>query len=206
MSDPAAPPAKRPFVIGVTGDIASGKSTVLELLGQLGADTIDADSLYRDLVEPGQPLLAQLAGHFGPSIVSADGHLDRRALGAIVFTDQDALAELDRLTHPAVIEAAAEHIARSEAPLVAIAAVKLVESGMADQCDEVWLVECEPATQLERLVIRNGMDPDDARARIAAIPDRTPVRARANVLIDNSGSRADTRAQVEQARRRLPIT
>ena len=206
MSDPQASQPTRPFVIGVTGDIASGKSTVLEILGQLGAETIDADKLYGDLIEPGQPLLAALSGHYGPAIIAPDGRLDRRALGAIVFADPGALAELDRITHPAVIEAAIARIERSTAPLVAIDAVKLVESGMADHCDEVWVVECDPETQLERLVVRNGMDPDDARARIAAIPDRTPVRARASVLIDNSGSRADTRAQVEQARQRIPVS
>jgi dephospho-CoA kinase len=195
----------RPFVIGVTGDIACGKSTVLELLGKLGAETINADELYHDLIQPGQPLAKALIDHFGVEIVAPGGGIDRRALGIIVFADPAALAELDRITHPTVIEAAVARIAQSTHSLVAIDAVKLVESGMADHCDEVWLVECDPAIQLERLVVRNGMDPDDAHARIAAIPDRTPVRARASVLIDNSGSRADTRAQVEQARQRLPV-
>ena len=196
----------RPFVIGVTGDIASGKSTVLEMLGKFGAETINADDIYHELIQPGQPLAKALVDHFGTDIAAPGGGIDRRALGTIVFADPVALAELDRITHPAVIEAAVARIARSTHPLVAIDAVKLVESGMADYCDEVWLVESDPAIQLERLVVLNGMDPDDARARIAAIPDRTPVRARASVLIDNSGSRADTRAQVEQAQQRILVS
>lgn len=195
----------RPFVIGVTGAIATGKSTVLAMLAELGADTIDADRLYHELIAPGTPLNTALADRFGAGIVAPDGTIDRRALGVIVFSDPTALQDLDRITHPAVISAARDRIASSAAAVVAIDAVKLVESGMDALCDRVWVVTCDDASQLARLQARNALSIDEARRRIAAQPPLEPKLARADLVIDNSGDRESTRAQVAVAWARLPI-
>jgi len=194
-----------PYVIGVTGDIACGKSTVLGMLGDLGAETIDADRLYHQLIQPGMPLWTALRRRFGDGIIASDGTIDRKALGRIVFEDPVDLVDLDRLTHPAVIEAALGFFERSSAQVVAIDAVKLVESGMAAFCHQVWLVRCDREVQLQRLIERNDLSYDDASTRIGAQPDRAAARARADVVIDNCGSLADLRAQVDQAWSRIPI-
>jgi len=197
--------AAPPFVIGITGDIACGKSTVLELLAERGAETIDADLLYHQLIEPGMPLWAALTRRFGDEIVAPNGEIDRAALGRIVFNDPADLADLDRLTHPAVIEAARDRIDHSSAQVVAVDAVKLVESGMADYCDQVWLVQCDGESQFARLAARNGLSRDDAVRRVTAQPDRSTARARSDAVIDNSGSLVDLRAQVDLAWSRIPI-
>lgn len=202
---PGGPTVRRPYVIGVTGNIACGKSTVLRALADLGAATIDADRVYHDLIAPGRPLNDALVARFGPSIRSADGSIDRRALGAIVFADPAALADLDRLTHPAVRQEVLRRIDASDAAVVAIDAVKLVESGFDRFCDAVWLVECTPEQQLERLMHRNALTAEEARRRIAAQPALEPKRAAASVIIDNSGDEAETRVRIQNRWRELPI-
>ena len=135
---------KVPFRLGVTGGIATGKSTLMGILSALGAETIDADLVYRDLIRLGQSLHTRLVERWGPGIVAADGSIDRKELGAIVFSDPDELAELDRLTHPAIRREIETLAKTSTANVVAIDAVKLIESGHADQCDAVWLVVADP--------------------------------------------------------------
>ncbi len=161
----------RPFVIGITGPIACGKSAVMRLLAEQGAETIDADLVYRDLVQAGQPLLARLAERFGPEILDDGGGLNRRALGAIVFADPVALADLDRLTHPAISEEIARRVRESSASRIAIEAVKLSDSGIRPLCDEVWLVTCDPNVEERRLIERNAISTEEARRRIAAQPE-----------------------------------
>ncbi|MGH2560657.1 MAG: dephospho-CoA kinase [Thermomicrobiales bacterium] len=200
-----SPPARRPFVIGVTGNIACGKSLVLQTLDGLGAQTIDADIVYHRLIEPELPLWETLVERFGTSILDADRRIDRRALGAIVFSDDGALADLDRLTHPAVIEAVDRLISESTAQVVAVDAVKLIESGMDRSCDRVWLVVCRPEQQIERLMARNNLPCEDAEHRVAAQPPLDAKIARADLIVDNSGSFEATREQVKRAWRELPI-
>jgi dephospho-CoA kinase len=183
-------------VLGVTGNIATGKSTVVSILRELGAHHIDADLVYRDLVATGQPLLHTLVEHFGEGIIAPDGSLDRKALGAIVFNDADRLAELDALTHPAVI---AETDRRADAireGVIVMDAVKLIESGHADVCDEVWLVTAPEEMQVRRVMNRNDVDADEARRRVAAQPPLEPKLDRADVVIDNSGTLDELREQV----------
>src|SRR5215213_8834537 len=115
-----------PFVIGLTGPIASGKSTVADLLRRRGAEVIDADQVYRSLLQPRSELWRQVVERFGPAIVRSDGEIDRAALGGVVFADPAALADLDRITHPAVVTEVRRRIARSTAPLIVLEAVKLV--------------------------------------------------------------------------------
>lgn len=184
------------IVLGVTGNIATGKSTVVGILRELGAHHIDADLVYRDLVAPGQPLLQRLVQHFGEEIIAPDGSLDRKALGAIVFKDHGKLRDLDSLTHPAVI---AESDRRADAILegvIVLDAVKLIESGHADDCDEVWLVTAPEEMQVRRIMTRNNVDADEARRRVAAQPPLEPKLERADVVIDNSGTLDELRAQV----------
>ncbi len=206
MSEARLAPETRPFVVGVTGNIASGKTTVMGLLADRGAMTLDADAVYHRLVAPGLPLWVALQERFGPGVVADDGTLDRRRLGAIVFADAEALADLDRLTHPAVVAAIEAAIAAIGVPLVAVDAVKLVESGLAERCDRLWVVTCPPAVQVERLMARNGYDRAEAERRVAAQPSLEMKLARADVVLDNGGDLAYLVAQVERAWADLPET
>jgi dephospho-CoA kinase len=195
----------RPFVLGVTGNIACGKSAVLQMLADLGAEPIDADKVYHELIEPDRPLWRSLIRHFGDDILTQDRQIDRRKLGGLVFGDPAALAELERITHPAIRDAILHRIAESASPVVAIDAVKLIEGGFDQFCDQVWLVTCSPDEQRERLMRRNGLSPAEADQRIAAQPPLEPKIARADLIIDNSGRLESTLAQVSAAWRRLPF-
>lgn len=203
MSDRIVMPSRK-IVLGVTGNIASGKSTVVAMLKELGATHIDADLVYRDLVQPGEPLLQRLAAHFGDEIVAPDGSLDRAALGRIVFSDPAALAELDRITHPTIIAEIDRRAGAIASGVVVIDAVKLVESGHADHCDIIWVVTVDPEAQVTRLMKRNKLDGLEARRRVAAQPPMGPKLARADRTIDNSGTLEETRRQVLAAWRDLP--
>ena len=196
----------RPFVLGVTGNIACGKSTVLRLLSELGAVPIDADVVYHDLIVPGAPLWHELRDRFGDGILAQDGRIDRRALGAMVFADPGALSDLDRLTHPAVNAEIRRRIARLTSPVVAVDAVKLVESGFDADCDRVWLVTCDPAQQVDRLIERNGLSREQALLRVNAQPPIDAKRERADLVIDNSGSPEATADLVRAAWGELPIS
>ncbi len=197
----------RPFLIGLTGNIACGKSAVLARLAELGAETIDADSVVHELQRPGEPVWAAIRQAFGPAVLTPEGALDRRALGAIVFGDPAALARLEALTHPAVRARIEERVAAAAGRGVAVMvidAIKLFEGGLADRCDQNWVVTCAPEQQLARLMARNGFTEAEARQRIAAQPPQAEKVARADLVIDNSGALADTHAQVDAAWRRVP--
>jgi dephospho-CoA kinase len=194
-----------PFVIGVTGPIASGKSTVAEYLRQRGADVIDADRVYRSLLQPGSGLWRQVVARFGPEIVGPDGEINRAALGGVVFADPEALADLDRITHPAVVAEVRTRIAQSTAPFVVLEAIKLVQSGLASDVDALWFVTADPETRRHRLMSRSGMDEASARARIAAAPDTVPEGVDVDVTIDNSGDLLSTSAAIDEAWRAVRI-
>lgn len=194
-----------PFVLGVTGNIACGKSTVLQMLAERGAETLDADAVYHDLIAPGAPLSEALRSRYGSDIFAPDGTIDRRALGALVFADPAALEELDALTHPAVVAEVQRLIEASDAQVMVVDAVKLVESGLADACDTLWLVTCEPDQQVERLMHRNSLSREEAKRRVALQPSVEAKRALAGAIINNSGTIAETRRQVAEAWERLPI-
>ncbi|HEY8601984.1 MAG TPA: dephospho-CoA kinase [Thermomicrobiales bacterium] len=196
----------RPYLIGVTGNIACGKSTVLARLAEHGAETIDADHVVHALMEPGEAVWSAIREAFGPGVIAADGRIDRRALGAVVFADRAELARLEGLTHPAVrarIVAQVANAARRGAVVVVVDAIKLYEGGLADHCDETWVVTCDPAQQLARLMARNNFSEAEARQRIAAQSPQADKIARADVVIDNSGTVAETRAQVDGAWQRI---
>jgi len=186
--------------IGLTGPIGCGKSTVARWLGErLAVVVIDADEVARDVLAPGTPEVEAVYVRFGDELRGAAGELDRAALGRIVFADPAALRDLEAIVHPAVrprILAEMDAADAAGAVAVVIEAIKLVEGGLADLCDEVWLVTCGPAAQLERLVGR-GSGPDDARARIDAQGDlATRLRPAATHIIDTGDDPAATRSRV----------
>ncbi|MCX2726849.1 dephospho-CoA kinase [Thermomicrobium sp. 4228-Ro] len=187
---------KRPYVIGITGNIACGKSLVVRELAACGAETVDADEVAREVTGPGSPVLAAIAQEFGAEVLRPDGSLDRRALGAIVFRDPEALRRLEAITHPAIVAEIRRRVAESRRPVVVIDAIKLFESSLARDCDEVWVVTCRPEQQLARLMARNGLSEEEALTRIRAQPPQEEKVARADRVIDNSGSIEETRRQV----------
>ena len=196
----------RPFVLGLTGNIASGKSTVLAMLTELGAVTLDADAVYHELIVTGAPLWRAIRDRFGERIVAPGGAIDRRALGALVLADSAVLADLDALTHPAVIAAVRDRLADLDGGIAVVDAVKLIESGMAQDCDRVWLVVSEPDQQVERRMRRNGLSRAEAERRVAAQPPLAPKLPLVDALIDNSGTVEATRAQVEANWRALSVS
>jgi dephospho-CoA kinase len=189
-------------VIGVTGPIGCGKSTIAGWLQEAGAVVIDADQVAREVTPPGSPELAAIVSEFGPAVLRDDGSLDRAALAALVFPNDAALARLEAIIHPAVRPRILDRISAAEragAPAVVVEAIKLVEGGLASLCDEIWLVTCSPAAQRVRLAAR-GTESSDTDARIAAQSDLvarlTPAATR---ILDTSSAPDETRAAVEAA-------
>lgn len=187
--------------IGLTGPIGCGKSTVAGWLGERGAVVVDADAVARQVTDQAD-VAAAVVARFGPDVRRADGTIDRAALGRVVFADPAALRALEEIVHPAVRPRILGAIAEAEsagAPAVAIEAIKLVEGGLAELCDEVWLVTCEPAVQRARVLAR-GSAPDDADRRITAQAELAHrARAVATREIETSGPIEATRAAVEAA-------
>jgi dephospho-CoA kinase len=193
-------------ILGLSGGIGSGKSTVTRILAELGAITIDADAIVHELQAPGQPMLAEIAAAFGPQVIAADGSLDREAVAAIVFRDEQARTRLGHLVHPPVI---AEMMRRAKAaveenvPLVVLDIPLLFEgrrsgrgSGALMNFDATVCVWVSRDVQLERTQARDGSDLGEAERRVAAQMPIDEKRDLADYVIDNSGSLEETRAQV----------
>jgi dephospho-CoA kinase len=196
----------RTRVIGLTGGIASGKSTVAGMLRELGAPIIDADVLARQVVEPGQPAYEDIVREFGPQVLAADGTIDRKRLGERVFGDAAARARLNAITHPrigAAGQAQIAHFSAAGAPVVIYEAALIVENGIHRALDGLIVVSASPEVQLERTMRRDGLDEAAARARLAAQLPLADKLAVATEVVDNSGTPAETRAQVAALWKRL---
>jgi dephospho-CoA kinase len=193
----------RPRIIGLTGNIATGKSVVMRQAAERGALTIDADRVVHELLDGDEAIQNAVAAAFGPEVRLPNGRIDRAALGRIVFSDPDKLRQLERLTHPAVRAEIARQIAAAGEATVVIEAIKLLEGPLAAACDQIWVTTCPRETQLERLRVCRGMDEATAVARVEAQALQAEKIARADVVIDTGGAMDETRAQFEAAWTRL---
>lgn len=186
-------------VIGLTGNIATGKSIVRKMLERLGAFGIDADWLARQAISKGAPGYAPVVRTFGEWILGEDGHIDRTRLGRLVFSDPAALARLEAIVHPLVGQAVDILASRASQPVIVVEAIKLLESSLWQACDAIWVVVAPEDQQLARLRQMRGMSAADARQRMAAQSPSVEKEARASHVIDNGGRLEQTWAQVQRA-------
>jgi dephospho-CoA kinase len=184
------------FRVGLTGGVASGKSTVTKLFGALGVPIIDTDQLAREVVEPGQPPLEQLVARFGPTILTPDGRLDRPALRTIVFSDARARTDLEALTHPAIGAALESRSQVAGGPYQILVIPLLVEKNLGSRLDRVLVVDCDEALQMRRLQARDGSTLEEARAILNAQAARATRLKAAHDVIKNDGQVAALAAQV----------
>ncbi|MEM7112990.1 MAG: dephospho-CoA kinase [Chloroflexota bacterium] len=192
------------LLIGLTGNIATGKSAVMRLAAREGALTIDADKVVHHIMENDPSMQAALAVAFGSHIRKANGQIDRPALGKIVFNDPDALRDLEAMLHPAVRVEIVRRLTESDAKVAMIEAIKLLEGGLAEMCHQIWVTRCLQSLQIDRMRICRGMDMESSVARINAQPPQEEKVAQADVVIDTGGLMRDTERQFELAWRRLP--
>lgn len=187
-------------VVGLTGGIASGKSSVARLFMEKGATVIDADELARVAVEPGSPALERVAALFGPAVLQPDGTLDRKRMRSLVFADGEKRRQLEGIVHPEIKRLARERInaaaARGERILFYMAPL-LIEAGVTDRVDEIWVVTVRPEIQLERLMARDGITRQEALGIIASQMPLAEKERYGRVLIDNSGTPEETRRLVD---------
>lgn len=197
------------YVIGLTGNIATGKSTVARLLRARGAEVIDADLLAHAVMAPGTPVWEAVVRTFGREILNPDGTIDRRRLGRIVFADPAALSQLEAIVHPTVGKALRQrlrHLQRRREPpcVVVIEAIKLIEAGLPVLCDAVWVVVAPREVQIRRLMETRHLTREEAILRVDAQPPVEPKLAVADVVIENTGSLNDLERRVQAAWERIP--
>ncbi len=187
--------------IGITGNIACGKTFVGQVLLELGAERyIDADTLVHRLYESGQPVALKVAEEFGPGVMRDDGSVERRALGAVVFQDADALRRLECIVHPAVSVLLLDELAKvSKTGIAIIDAVKLLEGQSGMLCQSKWLIVCPQEQELTRLMARNSLSEEEAWVRLRAQSPVEPKLALVDEVIDNGNTREETRHQVAAA-------
>jgi len=190
--------SRRVFRVGLTGGIASGKSTVARLFAALGVPVIDTDMLAREVVAPGQPLLGQIAARFGANVLAPDGSLDRAALRALVFADPAARADLEQLTHPAIRALLEARSAALDGPYQLLVIPLLVETARRTPVDRVLVVDCSEAVQIRRLQARDGSTPEQARQMLAAQASREARLAAADDVIVNDGDLGAVRDRVAE--------
>ena len=191
------------YIIGLTGNIACGKSQIAGILRDLGAELIDADRVAHELLEPGTAEYGRIVERFGREILLPDGAIDRRKLGGIVFADPTALRDLEQILHPAVRPRIRARFAAAQAPVVVVEAIKLLEVGLYLETDAVWVVTADRDTQVRRLMESRGLSRQEAETRVDAQPPQSEKVARADVVIDNSGDLSRSREQVVAAWRAI---
>ena len=188
------------MLVGLTGGIGAGKSTVAQLFEERGVPIVDADAIARDVVKPGEPALAELVEHFGDSILGADGELNRGKLAEVAFADAESHEALNAIMHPAISAETAKRIdaLRGDHSVIVHDVPLLVEAGLAGNYDLTVLVDTPAQIRLQRLTELRGMDSEDAKKRIAAQATDEQRRAVCDVALDNSGDIEHLRAQFEQ--------
>lgn len=186
------------YKVGLTGGIASGKTAVADIFHSLGAGIVDTDRVAREVVAPGQPGLEAVRREFGEGVMRASGELDRRALREVVFADALARRRLESLLHPLIRARTMEALERVHAPYAVAVVPLLVETGFGELVDRVAVVDCPRAIRLERLMVRDGLDREQAESMLNAQVDRRTRLAAADDVIDNGGSRSSTRRQVQR--------
>jgi dephospho-CoA kinase len=187
------------MLIGLTGNIATGKSEVARLLAGLGARAIDADRVAHEVMRPGGPAYGTVVRAFGPEILAGDGAIDRARLGAIVFRDADALRRLEAAVHPATIAEVDRRIDEAIEPVVVVEAIKLIEAGMHRDYDALWVVTAPRTLQIARLVASRGLTAAEAALRVDAQPPQEEKAALADRVFVNDGDLEDLRQKVEAA-------
>lgn len=191
------------YVIGLTGNIATGKSVVRRMLEHLGAYGIDADALGHRAIAQGAPGYRPVVNTFGKWVLGTDGQVDRTRLARVVFSDPDALEQLEAIVHPLVAQAVDLLVRRAKQEVIVLEAIKLLESGLRDKCDTLWVTTSPNETQLSRLMQKRNMSEVAARQRIMAQPDQKLKIARADVVIRNDSSFEDSWQQVLDAWQKL---
>ena len=191
------------YLVGLTGGIASGKSYVASLLGELGASTVDADQVAREVVVPGSTGLVQVVGAFGFEILLPSGELDRAKLGEIVFADPEKRIELERILHPLIKARTTQLFSEQPSEIVVYAVPLLVEANVDYPFDTIITVEAGVENQVSRLMTSRQMSESDARARIEAQTTSPERVARANFVIDSSGPKEQTKLQVVEVWKQL---
>ncbi len=187
------------LILGLTGNIATGKSTVSGFLRDWGAAVLDSDALVHEAYQPGSTVPWQVARAFGPHVMKADGSVDRTALGNLVFASPDNMRKLEAIVWPAVAALRDAWLSEAAAEVVVIDAVKLIESGFAGQCHSVWLVTARPEVQRRRLIELRHLSPERADQRLAAQAPVEPRRAVAQVVLENNSTVEELRRQARSA-------
>ena len=187
------------YVIGLTGNIATGKSVVRRMLEHLGAYTIDADALSHRVISKGAPGYQPVLDRFGSWLLDKDGQINRSKLGHLVFADKDALKQLEDIIHPYVLQAVDILARRASQSVIVIEAIKLLESNLHSQCDAIWVTDAPQHVQVERLMRKRGMSQEDATQRVNAQTAQKEKLSAANVVITNKGSYDDLWKQVSEA-------
>lgn len=186
------------YVIGLTGNIAVGKSVVRQMLQHSGAYTIDADNLAHQAMMPGAPAYDGVVKTFGQVVIGPDGRINRQMLASIVFSNPDMLKKLEEITHPIIRQAIHVLVSRAKQRVVVIEAIKLLEGELANLVDEVWVVDARPQTQYKRLVVKRKMSQEDAKRRILAQSPQAEKLRKADVIIQNDGNVEETWRQVQE--------
>jgi dephospho-CoA kinase len=189
-----------PFLLGLTGNIACGKSSVGQILARrYAAEYVDTDRLVHALYAPGTPETRAIARRFGQDLLTADGTIDRRRLGDLVMANPSVLRALEAILDPGVMRAIDERLARTSARVVVLDAIRLIESGLAARCQAVWVVVCDRAVQIERLRATRGLSLEQAELRVAAQSPPEEKVKHASAVLRNHGSLDDLATQVDHA-------
>ena len=188
-------------IIGLTGGIGTGKSTASDYLRRQGFAVIDADRISREIVEPGTPLLKEIEAQFGSGILNGDGTLNRKALAAVVFSDRGKKDLLDRLMHGRILDEIERRIRqyqRENIRGIIVDAPLLFETGLEEKCDQVWLITADESLRVLRVCKRDGMNPEEVRARMRNQMGEEEKKERAHRIVDNSGSRESLLKQLAE--------